>query len=114
MSSLSAPLVVQWPLFHANSKLIGQGTMLRVSHEDCHVAGTMPVAAGMVLKVWISPTHRNEALYAKEARVLWARAHEFGLELRQTDAQDHQWLMKYLEDAEHPRRVRRIDEMICP
>jgi hypothetical protein len=45
--------------------------------------GTMPVAAGMVLKVWISPAHREEALYVKEARVLRAQANVFELELRQ-------------------------------
>jgi len=59
--------VVAWPLLYANKKFIGQGTMLKVSADrGCHVAGTMPVAAGMVLRVWISPAHRDEALYVKE------------------------------------------------
>jgi hypothetical protein len=78
-----APLIVQWPLLYANTELVGQGTLLHVSHWGCQIAGTMPVAAGMVLKVWISPAHREEALYVKEARVLRAQANVFELELRQ-------------------------------
>jgi hypothetical protein len=90
-------VVVAWPLLYANKKFIGQGTMLKVSADrGCHVAGTMPVAAGMVLRVWISPAHRDEALYVKEARVLWARRHEFWLDLRQVDSQDHQRLIRFL------------------
>jgi hypothetical protein len=95
-----APLVVQWPLLYANMELIGQGTLLNLSHRGCQIAGTMPVAAGMVLKVWISPAHRDGALYVKEARVVWAQANQFELELRHVDSQDHKWLMGYLENAE--------------
>ena len=36
----------------------------------------------------------------KEARVLWAREHEFGLELRHLQVSDHQWLLGFLENAE--------------
>jgi hypothetical protein len=97
-----SPLIVQWPLLYANTELVGQGTVVNVSRRGCQIAGTMPVAAGMVLKVWISPAHRDEALYVKEARVLWAEANEFQLELRQVDVQDHQWLMSFLENAELP------------
>ncbi len=89
------------PLLYANKKFIGQGTMLKVSADrGCHVAGTMPVAAGMVLRVWISPAHRDEALYVKEARVLWARGHEFGHDLRQVDNQDHQCQIRFLGTQE--------------
>lgn len=97
-------LTVQWPLLYANKELIGQGTLLSVSHwesqvGECKVAGTIPVATGMVLKLWISPAHREDALYVEEARVLWTRANEFGLELHEVDDEDHQWLMKFLENG---------------
>ena len=46
---------VQWPMLYANEELIGQGTLVNVSHGGCQVAGTMPVAVGMLLKVWVSP-----------------------------------------------------------
>jgi PilZ domain-containing protein len=91
---------VQWPMLYANEELIGQGTLMNLSHGGCQVAGTMPVAVGMLLKVWVSPGHREEALFVKEARVLWAREHEFGLELRHVQRSDHQWLMGFLENAE--------------
>ena len=106
MASLKAPrphvpLTVQWPLLYANEELVGQGTLLNLSHcecqvGECQVAGTLPVAAGMVLKLWISPKHRDDAIYVEEARVLWARANEFGLELCQVDVEDHEWLLSFL------------------
>jgi hypothetical protein len=92
-------LEVQWLVLYANKKLIGQGTLRNVSHEGGQVVGTMPVAVGMVLKIWISPADRDEALYVKEARVLWVRGHEFWLEFRQVDVQDHQWLINFLKNA---------------
>lgn len=104
-----APLILQWPLLYANTELVGQGTLLHVSDRGCQVAGTMPVTAGMVFKVWISPTHRNKALYVKEARVLWAGANEFELELRHVDSQDHQWLMSLFKECGH--NFRQADRM---
>jgi hypothetical protein len=95
------PLIVQWPLLYANKELVGQGTLTKISHRGCEVTGTMPVASGMVLQLWISPGHREDALYVREARVLWSRANEFGLELRQVDAADHEWLMRRLTEREH-------------
>ena len=96
------PLTVQWPLLYANEDLVGQGTLLTLSHWECQVgvcqvAGTIPVATGMVLKLWISPKHRDDAIYVEEARVLWAQANEFGLELRQVDIEDHEWLVSFLD-----------------
>ena len=61
----------------------------------------MPVARGMVLKLWISPAHRGDSLYVKEARVLWARSNEFGIEPREVDVQDHQWLMNFFKECGH-------------
>jgi hypothetical protein len=52
----------------------------------------------MILKVWISPEHRDEALFIKEARVVWAHAQRVGLELREMDDQDHAWLIRYLKE----------------
>ena len=94
-----ASVIVQWPVLYANQELVGQGTLLNISHRGGHVAGTMRVDTGMVLKMWISPRHRADALYVKEARVLWARANEFGLELRQVDTNDHHWLMNFFREC---------------
>ena len=102
-----APLVLQWPLLYANNELAGQGTLLRVSGAECHVAGTMPVASGMVMQVWIFPPNRNDALYVREARVLWAQTNEFALELRELDHKDHQWLMRFFKACGHRFRQAR-------
>lgn len=92
--------MVQWPMLYANEELIGRGTLVNVSHAGCQIVGTMPVAVGMLLKVWLSPAHREEALYVKEARVLWAKEHEFGLEICDLTTNDQRWLRGYLETAE--------------
>lgn len=117
MASLKAhshpvPLTVQWPLLYANEELVGQGTLLNLSHwecqvGECQVAGTIPVATGMVLKVWISPKHRDDAIYVEEARVLWARANTFGLELLQVDIEDHEWLVSFLDNHSRSGEVSR-------
>ena len=110
MASLKAhhpdapPLILQWPLLYANKVLVGQGTLLTVSQREWQVAGTMPVQRGMALKVWISPAHRDDSLYVREARVLWAGANEFGLELRHVDLPDHQWLISFFRECGHSIR----------
>jgi hypothetical protein len=93
------PLILHWPLLYANKELVGKGTLLNVSQREWQVAGTMPVQMGMVLKVWISPGERDDALYVREARVLWAGANEFGLEMRQIDIKDHEWLISFLGEC---------------
>jgi hypothetical protein len=101
-----ARFMVQWPMLYANEELIGRGTLVNVSHAGCQIVGTMPVAVGMLLKVWVSPGHREEALYVKEARVLWAKEHEFGLELRDLTTNDQRWLRGYIETAERRNSFR--------
>ncbi len=89
-------VVVAWPLLYANKKFIGQGTMLKVSADRVAMWPEPSRGRRHGAKVWISPAHRGEALYVKEARVLWARGHEFWLDLRQVGSQDHQWLIRFL------------------
>jgi hypothetical protein len=90
------PMGLKWPVLYANRDLIGQGTLLVVSDKGCQVTGTMPVEVDMSLKLWISPEPRDEALFVKQARVVWAHGHRFGLELREMDDQDREWLTRYL------------------
>jgi hypothetical protein len=98
--------MVQWPMLYANEELIGRGTLVNVSHAGCQIVGTMPVTVGMLLKVWISPGHREEALYVEEARVLWVKEHQFGLDLRHLTPNDQRWLRAYLETAERRNSFR--------
>lgn len=98
--------IVQWPLLYGNEELVGRGTLLTISPLECLVVGTMAVATGMLLKLWISPPEREDALYVKDARVLSTRGNQFRLDLRDLDAQDREWLMSFLSrrgalDAHH-------------
>jgi hypothetical protein len=102
-----ARFAVRWPIVYANDELFGKGTILNVSYFGGQAVGTMPVAVGMVFKMWVFPAQREGPLYVKEARVLWARAHEFGLGLSHVHPQDHQWLISFLENAERRTSFRR-------
>jgi hypothetical protein len=46
----------------------------------------------------------RQALYVGEARVLWAGANEFGLELRHMDVEDQQWLLSFFIECGHSFR----------
>jgi PilZ domain len=101
-----ARIIVQWRITYCNEELFGQGTLLDVSSQGCHVAGTMPVAEGMLLKVRIFPLHREDELSVTEARVLWANGHVFGLRLRNISGDDQRWLGSFLENAERRHKFR--------
>ena len=103
-----ARFVTQWHLLYANEELIGQGTLVNLSQFGGQVVGTMPVEIGMVFTLWLSPAHREEALYVQEAPVVWARAHEFGLAFRNVNPKDLRWLTSFLEIAERRHSFHRI------
>lgn len=104
-----ARFTVSWPVSYWNDGvLFGQGTTLDISHVACQLAGTMPVAVGMVLKARIAPPQREEPLYVHEARVLWAEGCKFGLELRGLSTIDHRWLIGFLENAERRNSFREV------
>jgi hypothetical protein len=90
--------------------LFGQGTMLDISHVGGRLAGTMPVAVGMVLKVQIALPQREDPLYVHEARVLWAEGCTFGLELRGLSSTDDQWLIGFLQNAERRNSFRQVSQ----
>ena len=98
---------VKWPATYWNEGLFGQGTIVDVSHVGCHMAGTMPVTAGMLLKLWVAPPQGETRLCVEEARVLWSKDYECGLEFREMRPDDRQWLSRYLELAERRNSFRK-------
>ena len=103
-----ARFAVKWPVTYGNEELFGRGTVLDVSHAACQLAGTMPVAVGMRLKLWIAPPHRENSLCVDEARVLWVKDHGCGLEFRGLSSRDQRWLMGFLETAERRNSFQRL------
>jgi hypothetical protein len=110
MASLKAhhpdapPLILHWPLLYANKELVGQGTLLTVSGEGVTGGGYNAGQDGHGPKgVDLARTPR-QALYVGEARVLWAGANEFGLELRHMDVEDQQWLLSFFIECGHSFR----------
>ena len=92
--------VTGWPVSYWNDELFGQGTVLNVSNVGCRMAGTMTVEKGMTLKLWISPPTKEDVLCIEEARVLWVKDHEFGVEFRSMPMIDQRELAAFLDSAE--------------
>ena len=90
---------VIWRVLYGNQEVCGQGAVLNVSHGGCQVTTIMPVAVGTRLKLWIFTPDRKDPLYVGEARVCWAEAQRFGLELGRLHVNDHRWLMRFLANA---------------
>ena len=101
---------VKWPATYWNEGLFGQGTIMDISQIGCQMAGTMPVAAGMLLKLWVALPYGEHTLCIEQARVLWSKGYEFGLELRYMLPDDRQWLIRYLELAERRNSFRKHAE----
>ena len=113
-SRAHARFSVKWPVTYWNEGLFGHGTILDISHLGCQMVGTMPVAEGMILKLWISPPQRENRLSAEGARVLWSKGYEFGLELRNMFPDDRQWFNRYLELAERRNSYRKLAQPPSP
>jgi hypothetical protein len=102
---------VKWPVTYWNEGLFGRGTILDISHVGCQMAGTMPVRAGMILKLWVAPPQGETRLCVEEARVLWSKEYEFGLEFRDMVPDERQWLIWYLDLAERRNSFRNLGEL---
>jgi hypothetical protein len=64
----------------------------------------------MLLTLSISPAHKEDRLAVEEARVLWVKGTQFGLEFRRLSPTDHRWLMRFLENAERRNSYRIVDQ----
>ena len=102
--------VAQWPVTYWNDELFGQGTVLNVSNLGCRMAGTMTVEEGMRLQLWISPPTKEDVLCIEEARVLWVKDHEFGVEFCSMAVIDQRELGAFLDNAERRQSFQRLVE----
>jgi hypothetical protein len=98
--------VARWPVTYWNDDLVGQGTILNISHLGCRMAGTMTVEEGMRLQLWIAPPNKADQLCVQEALVLWVRDHEFGIRFQRVAAIDQRELVVFLENAERRQSFR--------
>ena len=71
---------VEWPVLYSTPGFSAPGTVIDVSALAWRVEGSMPVQVGMqiAVQVWPNP---SAPLKIPEARVLWAREHDFALEI---------------------------------
>ena len=101
---------VDWPVMYSTDGCTGQGRLLDLCQVGCQVKGTGPVALGMLLKLSISPAHKEDRLSVEEARVLWVKEDAFGLGFRRLPPRDHQWLLRFLDNAERRNSYRIVDQ----
>jgi PilZ domain-containing protein len=92
---------VRWTVSYAfggRRHFLSKGTILDVTASGFRVIGTMPVEVGMRLRLWGGPPAKPEPFDIR-ATVVWAKGHEFGLDLHSLGVNDQQWLIGFLAEA---------------
>jgi hypothetical protein len=59
-----------------------------------------------------SATPSDDEVRIEQARVTWARNHEFGIELKHLSAADHHWLMKFVDRTERRSTFHRMPTLL--
>ena len=92
---------ISWPVSYAfvgSRNFLSKGTILDVTASGFRVTGTMPVEVGMRLRLWGGPPAKP-APFDIRATVVWAKGHEFWLDLHSLGVEDRQWLTRFLAEA---------------
>ena len=92
---------VRWPVSYAflgSRGFLSKGTILDVTALGCRVTGMMPVEVGMRLHLWGGPPAKPEPFHIR-ATVVWAKRHEFWLDLHSLGVVDQRWLTGFLAEA---------------
>jgi hypothetical protein len=61
--------------------LIGDGTVVDLSHKGLGIRGNIPVRKGMELTLFIYLPDGQDPLFIMAARVAWSKGHQFGVEI---------------------------------
>ena len=72
---------VQCRAYYSHNKERGTGTIWNLSLTGWRIDGTLPVAPGTVLSLWIVPPDKAPTIFVDRATVRWSRGVEFGLEM---------------------------------
>ena len=89
---------VQWSILYRGEDFVSEGTIVDLSLDGGRFAGTMPVAVGMHLALFIDSPQKNEDLMIEDATVMWVREHEFGARFTKMRTDDEQWLRGYFNE----------------
>jgi hypothetical protein len=99
-------LPIQTTMMYMGKELAGQGVLREISRVGCRILGNYPVTPGERLSLRISSPIQPTPLHITNARVMWAKALEFGLvfgTLDEGNAYDLQQLLDELLDGERCR-----------
>lgn len=92
---------VRWSVSYAflgSRHFLSQGTILDVTASGFRVTGAMPVEVGMRLRLWGGPPAKP-APFDIRATVVWAKGHEFGVDLHSLGVEDQQWLTGFMAET---------------
>lgn len=84
--------------FLASRHFLSKGTILAVTASRFRVTGTIPVEVGMRLHLWGGPPAKPEPFHIR-ATVVWAKGHEFEVNLHTLRVVDMRWLTGFLAEA---------------
>lgn len=95
---------VQWPAVFFTSQVFGHGTVIDVSALAWRIRGSVRLVAGMQLTVLVCP-QGSGYFEIEEGTVLWAKDHEFALEIYQVRARDIPAMVR-LQEQTLPRGLK--------
>ncbi len=87
---------VSWRVVYGTTEFVAEGTVLDLTTRGWRIAGTMPVAPGMQLRLQVCVPERPEPLHVLRATVLWANDHEFAIEADEMARRDETWVTEFL------------------
>jgi hypothetical protein len=94
---------IRWPMVYGNEEFLAEGTVLDLRRHSWRVAGTMPVEAGMRLRLQVWPQSKPDGLRIEQATVLWVKDGEFALEVNRIGPPDREEATQFIDHLLGPR-----------
>ena len=84
--------------------LMGDGTVLDLSHGGLGIRGTHPVKVGMDLTLFLYLPDQEAPLFVIQGCAVWANGHQFGLQFSHMRARERHRLHRFLATFSRPPR----------
>ena len=94
----SPPIRVHFRSVSAGGQLDGEGTVMDLSAEGCHVDSDTRVQSVTGLELWFFLPDHDRPIRVQVAEVRWTRGRTFGLEFLSMRAEDRERLGRVLQD----------------
>ena len=95
-------IAVEFPASLSALTFRGTGIVLDISLTGCRIQSQMAIKKDDLLGLLIEVPGCDKPLYVNQAGVRWTSNEEFGLEFRQMELNDRQWLHELVERNSRP------------